>query len=577
MKDKKLRNEMRLQDKFIKVFIFPLFCGIFVSIILTVIVLVVFANRLSSDINLGKMLQSIDNEKSMPVLLSVRNILFKKFQTVIYGVMNFKNYYNFIMKSVNNSDLVINFTDSTLVDKYALNVLSLSSNTTTSQIANNTTINLDYASWFVNESYLNFNSLKNNTKTNLQILTRLLPAIKSVYEVSKNNSNNKFLNISIAFHKSKLLFNYPIINDTNYYKKYSNYINPSDCRDENNKIPNYYYFHCSLWWMTSYQQTNDNVTITKSYRLDDKNDTVAVCIKFSDDYIDIQEYGYMCVEIIINDIFELLNHFNKELNGYFFVMQTNSNIPLYYINLEKFPFRSNLIKYEFFLNLTFYISEVLNFNETIFFEKKNATAIANDEIDSGVLVKNGSNYTYQRIIVPFFTDLNQPNFTSHKMTVVFFTYSGKFLNTFSTIQNRLYPRLIIEIILFFFTGAILLLIAWYLIVSIANNIVKPIKNLKNLIQGMNNKKLVSNNEKIKQKISSDNQQVEENDEEEDEEFLETRSAEIDNLFNILLKLKRVLSFTTNPLVNNDKSALINYVNAKYTFNEVQNIKGIKFV
>ena len=139
MKDKKLRNEMRLQDKFIKVFIFPLFCGIFVSIILTVIVLVVFANRLSSDNNLGKMLQSIDNEKSMPILLSVRNILFKKFQTVIYGVMNFKNYYNFIMKSVNNSDLVINFTDSTLVDKYALNVLSLSSNTTTSQIANNTT------------------------------------------------------------------------------------------------------------------------------------------------------------------------------------------------------------------------------------------------------------------------------------------------------------------------------------------------------------------------------------------------------------------------------------------------------
>ena len=163
------------------------------------------------------------------------------------------------------------------------------------------------------------------------------------------------------------------------------------------------------------------------------------------------------------------------------------------------------------------------------------------------------------------------------MTVVFFTYSGKFLSIFSTIQNRLYPRIIIEIILFFFTGAILLLIAWYLIVSIANNIVKPIKNLKNLIQGMNNKKLVSNNEKIKQKISSDNQQVEENDEEEDEEFLETRSAEIDNLFNILLKLKRVLSFTTNPLVNNDKSALINYVNAKYTFNEVQNIKGIKFV
>jgi hypothetical protein len=125
-------------------------------------------------------------------------------------------------------------------------------------------------------------------------------------------------------------------------------------------------------------------------------------------------------------------------------------------------------------------------------------------------------------------------------------------------------------------GAILLLIAWYLIVSIAINIVKPIKNLKNLIQGMNNKKLVASVEnKIKRKNRAQiDKDAEENEEEgEDDDFLETRSAEIDNLFNILLKLKRVLSFTTNPVLNNDKSALINYVNAKYTFDEVQNIKG----
>jgi hypothetical protein len=125
-------------------------------------------------------------------------------------------------------------------------------------------------------------------------------------------------------------------------------------------------------------------------------------------------------------------------------------------------------------------------------------------------------------------------------------------------------------------GAILLLIAWYLIVSIAINIVKPIKNLKNLIQGMNNKKLVASVEnKIKRKnrINIDKDAEENEEEGEDDDFLETRSAEIDNLFNILLKLKRVLSFTTNPVLNNDKSALINYVNAKYTFDEVQNIKG----
>ena len=62
-------------------------------------------------------------------------------------------------------------------------------------------------------------------------------------------------------------------------------------------------------------------------------------------------------------------------------------------------------------------------------------------------------------------------------------------------------------------------------------------------------------------------------ENDDDEFLEIRSAEIDDLFNILLKLKRVLSFTSNPFVSNDKSTLMNYVMAKYTFEEVQNLKG----
>jgi hypothetical protein len=93
---------------------------------------------------------------------------------------------------------------------------------------------------------------------------------------------------------------------------------------------------------------------------------------------------------------------------------------------------------------------------------------------------------------------------------------------------------------------------------------------------MNNKKLVANVETMenkKGKLKIDKEPEEQDEEGEDDEFLETRSAEIDNLFNILLKLKRVLSFTTNPALNNDKSALINYVNAKYTFNEVQNIKG----
>ena len=57
----------------------------------------------------------------------------------------------------------------------------------------------------------------------------------------------------------------------------------------------------------------------------------------------------------------------------------------------------------------------------------------------------------------------------------------------------------------------------------------------------------------------------------DEDIL--RSAEMDKLFNILLKLKNVLTFTSDKKANYDSHAFVNYVNAKYTFSEVSNLKG----
>jgi hypothetical protein len=119
-------------------------------------------------------------------------------------------------------------------------------------------------------------------------------------------------------------------------------------------------------------------------------------------------------------------------------------------------------------------------------------------------------------------------------------------------------------------GAILVLIAWYLIISIAMNIVKPIKNLKYLIKGMNvntgefdinsnslaaggpasSSKNVRNNPNIsfttKRNFQNENttELFEGNDEyknsdlfpgeqiEYDEETLEMRSDEMDKLFNI---------------------------------------------
>lgn len=599
--NKKPRNEMRLQDKFIKVFILPLFCGIFISIMLTVTVLLVYANRLANDTSLSNLLQDVDNQKSLPILLSVRNLLYKKFQPIIYSLMNIKQYYNFLVTNIQSNDFQINQKDVYLIKKYMKNAVSLENNLLSDFIngfnSDNSTY-LDYATWFINPDKINIDTLDDVSKYQLQIIGRMIPAIRSIYEVSKDNYYNRFMNISIAFANTMLISSYPVQypydNVTSYYSFYRQFSNPLECRNDSNLIPSYYYFPCSNWWLQSEQNyklnSSNEVTITSPYKTSNNEYALTLCIRFNDTLTSStardksnKNYGSICIDIATSDIIRLFDHFNKDLNGYYFILQTNSDIPLYYCNIAKYPFSSNLIKYEFDLNLTFYINELLDFPNTLqnFTEKINDTSIITaDPIYKGYFLKNGSNYTYQKVIVPFFVNTDFPSIPSHLMSIIFVTYSGTFHDTFSKIQAPLYPRLIIQIILFCIMGAILLLIAWYLIVSIAINIVKPIKNLKNLIQGMNNKKLVAtveNRSKRKNKVQI-HEGTEENEEEgEDDEFLETRSAEIDNLFNILLKLKRVLSFTTNPVLNNDKSALINYVNAKYTFDEVQNIKGIKLI
>ena len=71
---------------------------------------------------------------------------------------------------------------------------------------------------------------------------------KSNFELSKINSNSGFLSIFGGFDNSGLYLKYPpenkqFFNLTNY-EKYYNYVNPSDCRDKNLKIPDYFYFKC---------------------------------------------------------------------------------------------------------------------------------------------------------------------------------------------------------------------------------------------------------------------------------------------------------------------------------------------
>ena len=114
---------MRLQDKFKRVFILPLICGIILSILLTVVILLLYSNQFS-DPDLVSRLSSVESDKTLPIIQTTKNLLYKKFQQNIYSIQLFKSYYKFYSENSN----IINETDQTvlnLITNYSFNGIDL--------------------------------------------------------------------------------------------------------------------------------------------------------------------------------------------------------------------------------------------------------------------------------------------------------------------------------------------------------------------------------------------------------------------------------------------------------------------
>jgi hypothetical protein len=113
---------MRLQDKFKKVFILPLICGILISIILTVVILILYAKQFADD-DLVKRLQSVENDKTLPIIQTTKNMLYKKFQQSIYSVELFSNYYQFFSNYLKDD---VDSTKLAFINKYSINAVNFS-------------------------------------------------------------------------------------------------------------------------------------------------------------------------------------------------------------------------------------------------------------------------------------------------------------------------------------------------------------------------------------------------------------------------------------------------------------------
>jgi|LauGreDrversion4_2_1035121.scaffolds.fasta_scaffold16799_2 hypothetical protein len=598
---------MRLQDKFKRSFIFPLICGIITSIILTIVILVFNSKSFSNDDMINR-LQKIEDEKTHPIIITVNNFLYKKIQKQIYSLQIFKKYFFLYSKSLPKDF------DYTLLQNHLENPLNIKKNNfeyiTKIQNINNNHTYLDRAFWFYDNQNTPIKSLavKNpNLTKQLQVLSHMIPLLRSVYEVSEDNLANRIDLIYFANKNTDLFFGYPLYkNNPDFYSVFEKFENPTSCKNIDNINPNYFYFKCRDWWKQIIEAVADpneqqhDIVVTHPYKFAGMQKYgITICTKFLDPFEsnnDIDNISAICIDIDISDLIDVFDTFNKELAGYFFVLRINSNIPIYYPMILQSKYFSNIARFEFNIDTPFHVDELSVFNENVlpllykkydnYFEDNQTRFI------HGHYFKNAQSNNYAILPVGFFTDETQPSKVFHMLSIIYINLPTVMKSNIQNFQSSLYPRLIIQIFLFIIMGAILVLIAWYLIISIATNIVKPIRNLKYLIQGMKIKsspneteqKAISNEEESaflnKNVMSESNERIKQENSKEnlmeyDEETLELRSAEMNILFEILLKLKNVLSFTANSKYIFEKDGLVNFLNAKYIFKKVNNLKGEK--
>jgi len=605
----------KLQNKFLKEFIIPLFCGILISILLTGIILVTYTGYLSTDPTLMEIIKEKELNISLPYLLTARNFIYRHYQESINSVNSIYDYYKFLK---NNTTL--NFDKAFMkkfIQNYSYENLYMKDNyiniiNTITQNKNDLDNYLNFASWFIGPGQNNLDTLTDLQLKHLYISVNMIPILRANFEITKKNPKTGIILSYIAFLKSNLFFRYPLSSgqelDYNPYNGTSTWNNPDYCRNSTGQIPDYYYFRCRDWYgqvMMMKESLGFPITITIPYKFNIGGELgISVCINFLDMFEaspkDYEDDIVICLDVSNNFITSQLNQFNQNIYGYYFISRIQSDFPIYYPNQDAYPSYLTITRYEFDLNTTFYLNELDEYaiaaNE---FKKYISEAeIKNynyDSMESYALRKSIKNITgsyrkwnsetsYTIYPISFYIDPLKPRNKTHFMSLIYI-YENDFSATMlSRFQKNLTWRIVLQVILFFTMGAILLLIGWNLLIGIAISIVRPIKNLKNLLLGLNTKAKqfeIVENVNLKEPevdydflISEDDNENDDDEKKDDEndELLDLRSKEIQDLLDKLLRLKNVINFTTNPITE-DNETVLSLIYSKYTFVDVQNDKG----
>ena len=689
-------------------------CLISTSVIVTIINLIFCPNLYTEDEFKNK-IKSGKNKSVSLVLTLIQEFLYERIQLVFDYLITTREVLDKYHSNWKNED----FPDIKYYQKYLISILSFYRDTKIDDLLENKMV------WFINDNiddsnfYNDLPSDKPSSKKYVQLkylflFSKIIPVFKAFFNNFKGKDSFSIETFYIMNRKTELLAIYPIRGRANFkqmyeFKEISQ--NSKNCKNKERKVPDYFYIFCREAFLNIEdiysKNRNRRMFITYPFETVDKNREenplcLAICYIFNftnnNDIIEndifkktLNDEIVVCADVVINSYIELLDTYQNQLHGYFYILLTQKKYPMYYPGMLEDQYLNDITRYEFnFSYYNFSISNVTNFNTITLpklikeYNPEEDILLPNSQNEKDnkenkyyytVKMKENKNLfqkgneTFEFYIYPLFYDnyhfySDNPNekvngSKEHVLSIIYILNQNNFNQQF----NSLFPYIIflstIFCITFLLIGLIILICASYGAFIISNNITKPIKDIKfrlkagiskknNIIKGLKDKnefyyqgihinklislgiidkRMINLNKKQKQDINdqlniefdrnsndlfgrhilgneiilrgnakteeeeddneeekflnNDNNNNLKNEEEEDEDDEEddnddiplVKNSEINNQFNLLLDLKKIILFMRGPQVNFKGSNIIKFISCDKVFREIKNKLG----
>ena len=404
--------------------------------------------------------------------------------------------------------------------------------------------------WFISKEANSIDRLLGETNKNSQsyvqlkylfIFSKILPFFKGFYNNFKGKKEFSIKSFYIMNRKTELFVLYPVNKHSNYRKiyDYNEEQNTKNCRNKNRQIPSDYYIFCSEPFINIEEIHRKNPrrrmflsypykSIVDENENDNDNDRyiVSACYIFNftnnSDIVESDIYKktlndeiIVCADIFITSYFQLIDNFQKELYGYFYLLITQKKYPMYYPGMTEEPFFSDITRFEYnYSYFTFSILNVTNFNTITLpklIKEYNPDTDINipqdnkydirDEKHFYTVKMNNSENTFQKgenifnyFIYPIFFDnynLNSENNNSmkrrkrnkeHILSLIYIMNENDINGQLNALSPYVKFLSILYCLIFILIGFIIMMCASYGVFIISSNIIKPINDIKSRLQ-----------------------------------------------------------------------------------------------